>query len=221
MIRLPCTVAGRQSKCSREQQFRTDVLHGLNANPKRLPCKYFYDQRGSQLFDAICEMEEYYLTRSELAIMRRNSSQMAEELGQGVMLIEFGSGSSIKTRVLLNELRGPLAYLPVDISREHLWAAARRLSHRYPHVEVLPVWPISPPTLICRIASTIRYGEWSTFPARRSAILSGPRRSDYWCAWRIYAAMMAACSSASICKKMWRSSKRPTTMHWELLRNSI
>jgi dimethylhistidine N-methyltransferase len=139
MIRLPSATAGRQTKHSIEQEFRADVLRGLSAGPKRLPCKYFYDERGSQLFDAICELDEYYLTRAELAIMRRDAGEMAQSVGDGVMLIEFGSGSSTKTRLLLDELTAPLAYVPVDISREHLLAAARRLSHRYPHVEVLPV----------------------------------------------------------------------------------
>jgi dimethylhistidine N-methyltransferase len=139
MIRLPSTTAGRHTNYTIEQEFRADILRGLSTSPKRLPCKYFYDARGSQLFDAICALDEYYLTRSELAIMQRDAGEMAQSLGDGVMLIEFGSGSSTKTRLLLDELRAPLAYVPVDISREHLLAAARRLSHRYPHVEVLPV----------------------------------------------------------------------------------
>jgi dimethylhistidine N-methyltransferase len=139
MIRFPSTTVGRQTKHSIEQELRADVLRGLSASPKRLPCKYFYDERGSQLFDDICELDEYYLTRAELAIMRRAAGEMAQSVGDGVLLIEFGSGSSTKTRLLLDELTAPLAYVPVDISRQHLLASARRLSQRYPHVEVLPV----------------------------------------------------------------------------------
>ncbi len=85
MIRLPSATAGRQTKHSIEQEFRADVLRGLSASPKRLPCKYFYDERGSQLFDAICELDEYYLTRAELAIMRRDAGEMAQSIGDGVM----------------------------------------------------------------------------------------------------------------------------------------
>lgn len=119
--------------------FLEDVVEGLSGRTKRLPCKYFYDGRGSSLFDRICELDEYYLTRSELAIMRRSAGEMANRLGRGVMLIEYGSGSSIKTRLLLDHLRDPAAYVPVDISRRHLLQSASRLSEAYPAIEVLPV----------------------------------------------------------------------------------
>ena len=119
--------------------FREDVLAGLRRDEKRLQCKYFYDERGSALFEQICELEEYYLTRTELAIMRQFADEMAASLGEGLMLVEYGSGSSLKTRLLLERLPDPAAYVPVDISREHLAASARELSQSYPHVEVLPV----------------------------------------------------------------------------------
>lgn len=121
------------------ERFLTDSLAGLSQTPKRLPCKYFYDQRGSQLFDQICETDEYYLTRTETAIMQRYAGEMGECLGEGVMLIEFGSGSSIKTRYLLDHLIKPVAYVPVDISREHLHESADQISGDYPDIEVLPV----------------------------------------------------------------------------------
>src|SRR5207253_7051168 len=82
-------------------QFRTDVLRGLRRPAKELPCKYFYDETGSRLFEQICELEEYYLTRTELAIMRKHASEMAELLGLDCLLVEYGSGSSVKTRLLL------------------------------------------------------------------------------------------------------------------------
>ena len=84
--------------------FRQDVLGGLSQSEKNLPCKYFYDERGSALFDRICELDEYYPTRTELAIMRRHAPEMARQIGPGVMLVEYGSGSSIKTRWLLDDL---------------------------------------------------------------------------------------------------------------------
>jgi dimethylhistidine N-methyltransferase len=121
------------------QVFHADVLAGLRASPKHLPCKYFYDQRGSELFDQICQLDEYYLTRSELAIMDQFAPQMGEQIGPGVMLVEYGSGSSVKTRYLLDALRDPVAYVPVDISRDHLLATAAELARDYPRVEVLPV----------------------------------------------------------------------------------
>lgn len=121
------------------ESFYDDVVEGLSGDAKSLPCKYFYDERGSQLFDQICELEEYYLTRTELAIMRQHAGEIAEQIGPGVMLVEYGSGSSIKTRLLLDKLQNPAAYVPVDISRDHLEASANRLLDIYPDLEVLPV----------------------------------------------------------------------------------
>ncbi|HJZ93999.1 MAG TPA: L-histidine N(alpha)-methyltransferase [Gemmataceae bacterium] len=121
-------------------QFRDDVLAGLSARPKTLPCKYLYDERGSQLFDRICGLPEYYPTRTELAILWRDAGAMAAELGPDCLLIEYGSGSSLKTPLLLERLRDPIAYVPVDISREHLLASANAVAARFPNLEVLPVW---------------------------------------------------------------------------------
>ncbi|MEM8865505.1 MAG: L-histidine N(alpha)-methyltransferase [Planctomycetota bacterium] len=119
--------------------FYDDVIEGLGRQPRSLPCKYFYDERGSQLFEQICELDEYYVTRTELAIMRRHAADMARQIGQGVMLVEYGSGASIKTRLLLDELIDPVAYVPVDISREHLQQSAAHLAGLFPDIEVLPV----------------------------------------------------------------------------------
>lgn len=119
--------------------FRADVLNGLSASPKCLPCKHFYDRRGSELFDRICELPEYYPTRTELAIMRRHAPAIAEAIGPGVALVEYGSGSSTKTRLLLDALIEPVAYVPVDISAEHLHATAERLAVAYPAIDVAPL----------------------------------------------------------------------------------
>src|SRR5262249_31540850 len=102
------------------EQFLADVLRGLRRPAKELPCKYFYDEAGSRLFEDICGLEEYYLTRTELAIMRRDAGEMASLLGPDCLLIELGSGSSLKTRLLLDRLQRPAGYVPVDVSREHL-----------------------------------------------------------------------------------------------------
>lgn len=119
--------------------FLDDVVSGLSTRPRSLPCKYFYDERGAQLFDEICQLDEYYVTRTELAIMRRYAHEMAEQIGEGVMLVEYGSGASTKTRLLLEALVDPVAYVPVDISREQLEATSDRLADQFPGVEILPV----------------------------------------------------------------------------------
>lgn len=119
--------------------FRAQVLYGLRQTRKQLPCKFFYDQRGSQLFDRICELDEYYLTRTELEILRRGAGEMAAALGPNCLLVEYGSGSSLKTGLLLDRLRNPAGYVPLDISREHLLEAAGRITDRYPALRVLPV----------------------------------------------------------------------------------
>jgi len=120
-------------------RFRDEVLAGLHQAQKAIPCKYFYDEHGSHLFDQICELDEYYPTRTEMAIMCDHVAEMAELLGRGCMLIEYGSGSSVKTRILLDHLCAPAAYVPLDISREHLLRSAAKLAVAYPRLKVLPV----------------------------------------------------------------------------------
>jgi dimethylhistidine N-methyltransferase len=115
-----------------------DILGGLQSTPKRLSPTYFYDERGSRLFDEICELPEYYITRTETAILEQHARAIAARIGEDVMLVELGSGASIKTRLLLDQLPHLAAYVPVDISRTHLLAAAHRISATYPGLEVLP-----------------------------------------------------------------------------------
>ena len=119
--------------------FLQEVLAGLRQPVKRLPSKYFYDERGSQLFDDICELPEYYPTRTEMALLRDISADVAALVGEGATVIEFGSGSSTKIRILLDALDSPLAYVPVDISREHLLMSAKGLAGNYPDLRVVPV----------------------------------------------------------------------------------
>ncbi len=120
--------------------FRADVVAGLSRAAKELPCKYFYDEAGARLFDRICDLPEYYLTRAELEVMGSHAGEMAAALGAGCLVIEYGSGSSLKTPLLMSRLRYPAGYVPVDISREHLYASAAALAARLPGVEVRPVW---------------------------------------------------------------------------------
>ena len=116
-----------------------EIVAGLNLPQKMISPKYFYDERGSRLFEQISELPEYYLTRTETGIMRENISEMVKEIGPHVSVIEFGSGSGLKTRILLENLVEPFVYVPVDISRTHLQQTANTLSAAYPQIEILPV----------------------------------------------------------------------------------
>lgn len=122
-----------------DSSFASDVLAGLSARPKRLPPKYFYDERGSQLFEQITGLPEYYPTRCELALLREHGSDIARVFGPKTALIEFGSGSTRKVRILLDAASTIEAYVPVDISAEMLWQEAAQLRHDRPRLRVLPV----------------------------------------------------------------------------------
>ncbi len=120
-------------------ELRAQVLEGLRQEQKWLPCRLFYDERGSALFERITCLEEYYPTRTEHAIMAAAASEMARLIGSGCVLIEYGSGSSTKTRALLDHLLAPAAYVPIDVSRAQLEAAAAGIRDRYPALEVAPL----------------------------------------------------------------------------------
>jgi dimethylhistidine N-methyltransferase len=119
--------------------FASDVIAGLTARPKRLPPKYFYDETGAQLFEQITALPEYYLTRCELEILRERAHDIARFFPPGSALVEFGSGSSKKVRMLLASAPTIAAYVPVDISSEMLIQEAHELRHDYPRLAVLPV----------------------------------------------------------------------------------
>jgi dimethylhistidine N-methyltransferase len=116
-----------------------ELLSGLQKDPPQVSPKYFYDQRGSELFEAICEQPEYYPTRTELGIMRTHVAEMAALIGPAATVIEYGSGASVKTRLLLDELQRPAAYIPIDISGDFLLGVAADLTKRYPQLEILPL----------------------------------------------------------------------------------
>jgi dimethylhistidine N-methyltransferase len=121
------------------KDLKADVMNGLRQPRKWISSMYFYDERGSKLFDEICKLPEYYPTRTELSIMEQYAGEMSALLGREVSLIEFGSGSSLKIRILLDHLESPTAYVPVEISREHLLNSARELERDYPDIQILPV----------------------------------------------------------------------------------
>ncbi len=115
-----------------------EVLHGLRQSRKLISPKYFYDAQGSKLFDAITRLPEYYLTRTEIGILRANRSAIADHVADGACVVEYGSGSSDKVRILLDACN-PAAYVPVDISKDHLAALARAVANDYPTLSVYAI----------------------------------------------------------------------------------
>jgi L-histidine N-alpha-methyltransferase len=123
----------------REESFRDAVLTGLSRPQKSIPCKFFYDERGSALFEEICRLPEYYPTRTETAILEQNAATVAARIGPHCAIVEFGSGASRKARILLEALDRPAVYVAVDISREHLREATASLARDFPALSVVAV----------------------------------------------------------------------------------
>jgi dimethylhistidine N-methyltransferase len=119
--------------------FFTDVVAGLASNPRTLPCKYFYDERGAALFQKICELPEYYVTRTEIDILDRNRTEIASQLGPAIQLIGLGTGAGTKTRILIEALDKPAVYVPVDISEKQLRQSTALFRKIFPELEILPV----------------------------------------------------------------------------------
>lgn len=133
--------------------FLSEVLNGLRANPKTLPCKFFYDEKGSKLFDQICDLPEYYPTRTETALLEDIGGEVADCIGPHAQIVEYGCGSVRKIRPVVDALDRPVAYVAVDISKEHLLAASSMLATDYPNLEVHAIcadfvqpFPVTPPT---------------------------------------------------------------------------
>ena len=118
---------------------RDDVLRGLAQDPKMLPSQYLYDERGARLFERICETEEYYLTRTEIAILRQNMDAIVDRIGPGAMVIEPGSGSGVKTQLLLENLEDPAGYVPIDVAKQQLAEFAGQMDQRFPELNIMPV----------------------------------------------------------------------------------
>ncbi len=118
----------------------SELQRGLSQPEKWISSIYFYDSHGSVLFDRITELPEYYLTRTETAVMRAHGADMAREIGPDALVIEPGSGAGEKIRLLLGALDNPVAYVPIEIAREHLRNSAEALARDFPELEVLPVW---------------------------------------------------------------------------------
>ena len=178
--------------------FLDDVLAGLARPQKTLPPKYFYDVRGCELFEQICTLPEYYPTRTELAIMREHAGAMAKFLGPDCQLIEFGSGSSTKTRILIEQLQPPL-YVPIDIAGEAIRARRSRPRASVPLAQhqwrVRRLHQAVDAARVRRRADPEKSRVFS--PARPSAISPRTKRSSSCNSPGAWSARAAPCSSAS------------------------
>jgi dimethylhistidine N-methyltransferase len=165
-----------------DARLRMEIRSGLQGTPKTLPPKLFYDARGARLFERICALPEYYLTRAELEILRDRAPEIADSVGRGSVLIEYGAGAGIKVRYLLDQLDAPAAYVPIDISGEQLELVAAEIAADYPGLTVAPVWadytaPLTLPTLPTASRRRVAYFPGSTIgnfhPREAIAFLRG------------------------------------------------
>ena len=129
----------QQISAPESSDFLSDIIAGLSRNPRTLPCKYFYDERGAVLFQKICELPEYYITRTEIDILDRNRADIASFLGPNIELIGLGTGAGTKTRILIEALETPAVYIPVDISEKQLRESTALFRNIFPDLEMLPV----------------------------------------------------------------------------------
>jgi len=168
--------------------FFDELSRGLSRHPKSIAPKFFYDEIGCRLFEEICGLDEYYLTRTEMRILREKVSEICALFGPECRLVEFGSGSNAKTRILLDHLRAPAAYVPIDIARAHLLRSSARLALVYPELCITPVCadftaPFTLPEIPSTVRRTVAFFPGSTIgnlePAeaedflRRAALLCG------------------------------------------------
>ncbi|MEM9569971.1 MAG: L-histidine N(alpha)-methyltransferase [Pseudomonadota bacterium] len=122
-----------------QSTFRKDVVRGLSKAQKTLPCQYFYDEIGSELFEQITTLDEYYPTRTEVSILRERVGEIARAIGPNALLVEYGAGASTKTRILLDGLDAPAGYVPIDVSADFLLQTADSLRQEYPNLPILPI----------------------------------------------------------------------------------
>ena len=137
---MDTNLARLQTIASPEQDsFADSLLNGLRKTSKEIACKYFYDEAGSRLFDAICDLPEYYQTRTEMALLARHAAEIAALMGDGAEIVEFGAGSLRKVRILLDAARNPRAYTPMDISGDYLRHVVCSLAADYPALILRPL----------------------------------------------------------------------------------
>ncbi|MGA0530424.1 L-histidine N(alpha)-methyltransferase [Hansschlegelia sp. KR7-227] len=126
-------------RTAQREAFRADVIAGLSAPAKTLPARWLYDDRGSELFERITTLPEYYPTRTETAVLREHAAEIATFCGPRAVLVEYGAGAGLKTEILLGALENPALYVPVDIAGDFLVASASRIERRFPYIEIRPV----------------------------------------------------------------------------------
>ena len=188
--------------------FLSEVIAGLSHHRARLPCKFFYDERGAALFQKICDLPEYYITRTELQILRLQGAAMAAALGTQIELIGLGTGAGTKTRILLEELEAPAVYIPIDISKEQLQkstALFRSFSRAWKSFPVCADY-LQPFRAAVPARKPSRAKSF-TFPDQPSATSSRRKLSNSCGALSIFAGPAADCSSASILQKDPRCSR--------------
>jgi dimethylhistidine N-methyltransferase len=126
-------------RTAQREAFRADVIAGLSAPAKTLPARWLYDDRGSELFERITTLPEYYPTRTETAVLREHAAEIATFCGPRAVLVEYGAGAGLKTEILLGALENPALYVPVDIAGDFLVESASRIEQRFPYIEIRPV----------------------------------------------------------------------------------
>ena len=159
--------APQRISTAESSDFLADVIAGLSSDPRTLPCKYFYDERGAALFQKICELPEYYVTRTEIDILDRNRAEIASQIGANVELIGLGTGAGTKTRILIEALQDPAVYIPVDISEKQLRESTALFQKIFPNLEILPVCadylqPVTLPSPRRKAARNVVYFPGST-----------------------------------------------------------
>jgi len=123
----------------KQQQFLQEVTQGLRHKQKTLPCKYFYDEKGSALFEEICQLDGYYITRTELKLLDQIKHELAHKIGQDALIIEPGAGAGLKIQTLFGALKNPQSYVPMDISKDFLFYSASIIQDKFPQIDVLPI----------------------------------------------------------------------------------
>src|SRR3954447_7217136 len=131
---IPPNAAGLLEQNPAKRSLFSETLYGPPSSPRTPSCKFFYDEKGAELFQKICELPEYYITRTELQILRLHGAEIAKMLGPKIELIGLGTGAGTKTRILLNELEDPAVYIPIDISTEQLQRSAARFRKAFPNL---------------------------------------------------------------------------------------
>src|SRR6059058_4153670 len=190
--------APQQISTSESSDFVADVVAGLSSNPRALPCKYFYDERGAALFQKICELPEYYITRTEIDILDRNRAEIASQLGPNIQLIGLGTGAGTKTRILIEALTNPAVYVPVDISETQLRESTALFREIFPELEILPVCAdYLQPVVLPKRVTKLRVTSF-IFPDQPSATSDPMKRSNSSAEQPMFVGKMEGCSLALI-----------------------